>query len=123
MAFNTIPNFCSDQYGHAPDIASSYLVKWNTHSFIVNNKSYEVQMIAGNNNTLLCCPNVKCSTDIGAEVQVLTLNSSKNSITSSSFIVVNVGQQSSCGLNQNLGPLLLKLDHLLVMKRFQSESI
>ena len=93
--FNTIPDFCGIHHGNTPDIASFYLVNWDTHPSMVNSKSYEVQMIAGDDKKLYCCPNVKCSIEIGAEVQVLTINSTENSIHNGSFKVVHVGQQIS----------------------------
>lgn len=62
---------------------------------MVNSKSYEVVMISGDDSKLFCCENAKCSIEIGAEVQALTINSTENSITSGSFKVVYVGVQSS----------------------------
>lgn len=77
--FITDRDSCGISTGHTPDLATHYMVRWDTNPSMSSGKYYEMPMIAGDDEPLTCCPNDKCHIDIGTEVQRITINSNSHS--------------------------------------------
>ena len=96
--FITELDACGTYTGHTPDAASSYRIRWDTHPSMTSSAAteYDARMITGNGSPTLCCPGDKCSMEIGAEVQTITVAAATegSSITAGTFKVVYVGPQS-----------------------------
>jgi len=90
--FITELDSCGTYTGHTPDAASAYRIRWDTHPSMASSTEYDARMITGDGSPMLCCPGDKCSLQIGAEVQTISVETA--GITAGRFKVVYVGPQS-----------------------------
>ena len=96
QGFVTELDSCGTYTGHASDAAFLYRIRWDTHPSMSSPMEYDARMITGDGSPTLCCPGDKCSLEIGAEVQTITVEPAAEgrSITAGRFKVVYVGLQS-----------------------------
>jgi len=86
---------CGVTTGHTPNIPSWYEFKWENAPGNNKQTSYRVSMVNGNGQILPCCYTEKCSIEIGAEVQTITINSNENKhLSKAKFKVMYLGKQS-----------------------------
>jgi len=93
LGFSTIPDSCGMGVGHTPDIATSYLIEWDTDMNLKSSRKY-IAHVNNENDIEHCCPGSKCTVEVGTEVQSITISSPTiGELTKGGFRAIYMGPQ------------------------------